>query len=144
MRTYREDQGRLTRMFAFWATVAMVYFGCTFLYSQLFQYVEALRPALGGLQVPLISYDLNGALVISMLVFAGGAFGAHRYLNRGDVVETLVDTETELKKVTWPTFEETLNASLVVVAFVLILMGFLWLSDRVLESIFARLLGLGG
>lgn len=144
MRSYREDQGRLTRMFAFWAVVGMVYFGCTFLYSQLFQYVEGLRPALGGLKVPLISYDLNGALVICIGVFAVGATVAYRYLNRTAVVDGLVDTETELKKVTWPTFNETINASLVVVAFVLLLMGFLWLADQVLESVFVRLLGIGG
>jgi preprotein translocase SecE subunit len=130
-------------MFAFWAVIGMVYFGCTFLYSQLFQYAEGLRPAIGGLEVPLVGYDLNGALLICAAVFAVGAFFAHRRLNRPQVVHALVDTETELKKVTWPTFNETINASLVVVAFVLVLMGFLWLSDRVLESVFQRLLGIG-
>lgn len=144
MRTYTEDQGRLTRLFAYWAMVGMVFFGCTFLYQQLYQFVEALRPALGGQQIPLTSYDLNGARVISFVVFVIGAVSVHRYMQREKVVETLVDTETELKKVTWPTFNETINSSLVVVAFVVLLTGYLWLSDQVLDSVFRRVLGVGG
>ena len=144
MRTYTEDQGRLTRLFAYWATVGMVFFGCTFVYQQLYQLVEPLRPAIGGQQIPLTSYDLNGARLIAFGVFVIGVVIAHRWLHRPNVVETLVDTETELKKVTWPTFNETINASLVVVAFVVFLTGYLWLSDQVLESVFRRVLGLGG
>ncbi|MEO0652273.1 MAG: preprotein translocase subunit SecE, partial [Planctomycetota bacterium] len=86
----------------------------------------------------------RGARVISFVVFVVGAVFVHRYMQRDNVVETLVDTETELKKVTWPTFNETVNSSLIVVAFVVLLTGYLWLSDQVLDSVFRRVLGVGG
>ncbi|MHC4894808.1 MAG: preprotein translocase subunit SecE [Planctomycetota bacterium] len=77
-------------------------------------------------------------------MFIVGAITANRYLNKTETVDALIDTEAELKKVTWPTFNETVNASLVVVGFVVALTGYLWLSDRVLSSIFTRVLGIGG
>ncbi|MDP6129550.1 MAG: preprotein translocase subunit SecE [Planctomycetota bacterium] len=41
-----------------------------------------------------------------------------------------------MKKVTWPTFKEASNSSIVVVSTVLILMGFLAFSDAVLGRLF--------
>jgi preprotein translocase SecE subunit len=143
MKTYKEDQGRLARMFAFWSLIFMLGFGCTFLYSQLFQHVVSLRHALGGARLPVLGWDLNGALLICLLVGAGGWFLVYRWQQREPVVDTLIDTEAELRKVTWPTFQEVVNSSLVVIAFVLILMGLLFVIDWFLQAFSARLLGIG-
>jgi preprotein translocase SecE subunit len=62
-----------------------------------------------------------------------------RWQNRPQVAGFLADTESELRKVTWPSWNEVVNASTVVVACVLILMGFLALVDMLLARVFSRL-----
>ncbi|MEM7517388.1 MAG: preprotein translocase subunit SecE, partial [Planctomycetota bacterium] len=54
------------------------------------------------------------------------------------IAETLIDTESELKKVTWPTVPEAINASIVVLVTVLFLMAFLAGSDWILGRAFSK------
>ena len=55
----------------------------------------------------------------------------------------LIETESELRKVTWPTMPEAVRSSVVVIACVLFLMAFLASADWVLGRWAERLL-LGG
>jgi preprotein translocase SecE subunit len=61
----------------------------------------------------------------------------YRYLQRPKVADLLIETEGELRKVTWPKLEDVTNSSLVVVFCVLFLMGFLAAADYLL----GRLIG---
>jgi preprotein translocase subunit SecE len=54
------------------------------------------------------------------------------------------DVRTEVRKVVWPTRQETLQTTLVVIVMVLILGIILWLFDMVLMSILRFLTGQGG
>ena len=66
-------------------------------------------------------------------------------LPSGQLVTTadlLIDTESELKKVTWPTGEEVANSSFVVIVSVLFIMGFLAVADFIIAKLAGRLLGL--
>ena len=144
MRTYKEDQGRLARMFAFWGLVFVILFGCTFLHSQLIQHVTSLRPAIADVVIPVVSIDVSGAFLISAAVFVALTVWVLRWQAKPAVADALIDTENELRKSTWPTFNNVVNSTIVVVAFVLLLMGFLALVDWFLGAFFARLLGLGG
>jgi preprotein translocase subunit SecE len=54
------------------------------------------------------------------------------------------DVRTEVRKVVWPTRQETLQTTLVVIVMVLILGIILWLFDTVLMSILRFLTGRGG
>ncbi|MCA9297546.1 MAG: preprotein translocase subunit SecE, partial [Phycisphaerales bacterium] len=83
---------------------------------------------------------LNGALAISAIVFAGLVLLIWRWQQRERVADFLIDTEHELKKVTWPTYEDVVNSSMVVVICVLVLMGFLALTDWFLGKVFERIL----
>ena len=42
--TYKEDQGRLVRMAAFWSVAFFLIFGCKFLHDILVQYAPLQRP----------------------------------------------------------------------------------------------------
>jgi preprotein translocase SecE subunit len=59
-----------------------------------------------------------------------------RYLAGEKTAQHLIEVEDEMNKVTWPSFEEATNSSIVVIITVLILMGFLALSDFVLGQFF--------
>ena len=69
-------------------------------------------------------------------------FNTHlqRWQARPKVADFLIETELELRKVTWPNWPEVFNSSMVVIATVLFLMGFLALSDWAFGNLFKRLL----
>ena len=62
---------------------------------------------------------------------SSGRSSLHLILNRPTTVDTLIDTEQELKKVSWPSRREVWNATLVVVlvtfTMAIMLYGFDWL-----------------
>ena len=66
-------------------------------------------------------------------------FLAHRWLESPKIADLLIDTETELRKVTWPSGQEVLNSSIVVVVCVVVLMAFLagadWFLARLVNPI---------
>jgi preprotein translocase SecE subunit len=57
-------------------------------------------------------------------------------MNRSAPTDFLVETETEMKKVTWPTKDEASNASLVVIGTVVVIGCLLALFDVVLNFLF--------
>jgi preprotein translocase SecE subunit len=143
--TTNQDQGRLARMFAFWCAVFLLIFGCHFIFQQLYVHVPALaknfgsNAGVGGLRIPIVNVGVNGAFVIAMALFVGGFLWISRWQNRPQVATFLADTETELRNVTWPSWNEVVNSSTVVVACVLILMAFLAVVDLLLARVFGRL-----
>ncbi|MHC4378829.1 MAG: preprotein translocase subunit SecE [Planctomycetota bacterium] len=147
MTEYKQDQGRLARMFAFWSCVFLVLFACSFLYDLLVEFGPALSTPFGadengrgGMQIPIVRVDLNAAFLISSFVFIGAFLIIQRWQARPKVADFLIETELELRKVTWPTWPEVFNSSMVVIATVLFLMGFLALSDWAFGNLFKRLL----
>jgi preprotein translocase SecE subunit len=73
------------------------------------------------------------------VVFLGVTFLAYRWLESPKIADLLIETEHELRKVTWPTGKEVLNSSIVVVVCVALLMVFLagadWALARVLNPL---------
>ncbi len=122
-------------MGAFWSLALLLLFGCHFLHFTLSNYVSALKPALGGIQIPIVSIDLSGSFLIASLIFLGGIVWLHGWLQKPKVADLLIDTEAELKKVTWPSSQEVVNSALVVIISVAILMGFLAGADYVLGRV---------
>lgn len=141
---YKKDQGRYARMFAFWAIFLLMAYGL------IGGFPIFLRGLFAGLSPDLAepwvtSFPLLGkidlAITISMLLLAATGWITYRQLNRPKVVDTLIETESELRKVTWPTANETWNGSLAVVVTVLLLLVFLTLADYVLGFVLTRAMG---
>jgi preprotein translocase SecE subunit len=126
--TYRADQGRHVRMAAFWSVVFFLVFGCRFLHDVLIQWAS-LREPLGGIRIPVVAVNLSPAFLVSFLVFLAGLVVIQRWQQRPKVADLLIDTEAELKKVTWPSGTDVWNASMVVIASVVLLGAFLALAD---------------
>ncbi len=134
MKVYKEDQGRLARMAAFWSLTLFVLFGCTFLYGILIQY-DSMATEITESRIPIVSVDLNWAFLISFSVFAVGVVLLLRWQQRPKVADLLIDTEAELRKVIWPTGQEVMNSSMVVLVCVLLIGAFLALADLFLARI---------
>jgi len=145
MKSYKPDQGRMVRMACFWGLVMLLLFGCNFLHLQLSSYVDALEDPLGGLVIPIVSIPLSGAFLISALVFLGGSLWIYLWQQKPKSADFLIEVEGELRKVTWPTMQDVVNSSIVVIICVVILMGFLAGSDWFLGRLVTRLIyGWGG
>jgi preprotein translocase SecE subunit len=140
---YKKDQGRLARMAAYWSLALLLLYGCQSFYAILPTWSASLaKPLFGGSlpKIPILGWNLNAALLISGALLAAAWYALYRWQQTPKVADLLIDTETELTKVTWPTMNDAVNSSLVVVAVVLFLMAFLagmdallgWWTTRVL------------
>ena len=134
MKVYKEDQGRLARMAAFWSVTLLLIFGCTFLHDQLIQ-IDSMAEPIRGYRIPIISVDLSGSFLVSLAVFVVGLLVVLRWQQRPKIADLLIDTEAELKKVTWPTPSEVTNSSLVVIVSVLIIGAYLAFVDLFLARL---------
>jgi preprotein translocase SecE subunit len=130
---YKTDQGRMARMAAFWSLAVLLFYGCYSLYYALLElFPGRLGAPLFDITIPIIGLALNPALLIAALVLGSGLFLIHRWQDQPKVADLVIETEAELRKVTWPTAGEAVNSSLVVVLTVVILMVFLAGTDWVL------------
>jgi len=132
---YKSDQGRLTRLAAFWSTAALAYYGCVSLratLSTIFHGALATPIFPSMKQIPVLGLNLNPALLITAAVLGLAWWGLYRWQQTPKVADLLTETEAELRKVTWPTVSEAVNSSIIVIACVVFLMVFLAGADYVL------------
>jgi preprotein translocase subunit SecE len=82
--------------------------------------------------------------VIAALLLSGVAAAVALQTERGRALWQFAgDARNEVRKVVWPTRQETLQTTLIVIVMVLILGVILWLFDMVLMSILRFLTGQG-
>jgi preprotein translocase subunit SecE len=83
--------------------------------------------------------------VVGLLVVSGVAAAVALQTEQGRRLWQFVgDARTEVRKVVWPTRQETIQTTLVVIVMVLILGIILWLFDMMLMGILRFLTGQGG
>lgn len=131
---YKKDQGRLARMAAYWSLALLILYGCQSFYAILPTWNAKLGEPFSASvrKLPILGWNLSPALLISGLLLAAAWYVLYRWQQTPKVADLLIETETELTKVTWPTMGDAVNSSLVVVAVVLFLMSFLAGSDALL------------
>lgn len=141
--SYKKDQGRFARMAAFWGLFLLAAYG------MLGGLVITLRGWLGSDRAhawidpfPLLGrLDLSMAIALALLAVTGIAI--HRWLNRPKSADLLIDTENELRKVTWPSFSDTWTGTLAVVVTVAFLLVFLTFADIALSFVLRKAMGVG-
>jgi preprotein translocase SecE subunit len=138
---HKPEEGRNVRQTAFWMGMGMIVYGCYALSTWLDR-VASLRGALlqDFPQIPILGLPLTGSNLIAIAVFLVATWIWVNYLAKVKTAEHLIEVEGEMKKVTWPSFREASNSSIVVVTTVLLLMAFLALSDYVLRGLFEVIL----
>ena len=83
--------------------------------------------------------------VVGLLIIGGAAAGIALQTQVGrQLWQFIGDARAEVRKVVWPTRQETLQTTLIVVVMVLILGIVLWLFDMMLMAILRHLTGQGG
>jgi len=133
----KPDQGRITRGVAFWLSMAMNYYGCRTLYYFL-SWEWAKNPLIEN-KIPIINLPLNIALILSVVIFIVLVLSMVKIVNAVKFGNLLIETETEMKKVTWPSFSESFNSSIVVLIAVIFFLIYLYIADIGLELFFRRI-----
>lgn len=129
---YKKDQGRMVRMAAFYMAALLLLFASTALHTSLSSF-DALDTAIGGMVVPIVSVTINWAFVISTSLLVAGLVALYRWQQQPKVADLLIETEGELRKVTWPGLQQVIDSSMVVVVCVIFLMAFMFFADIALE-----------
>ncbi|MFP4247326.1 MAG: preprotein translocase subunit SecE [Halochromatium sp.] len=82
---------------------------------------------------------------LGLLVVAGGAAALALTSAQGrQLWRFALDSRMEVRKVVWPTRQETLQTTLIVMVMVFLIGLILWLFDTILRTIFNLLVGHGG
>ena len=82
------------------------------------------------------------ARVVGLIAAVGIAAAITLQTDRGRTVASFVkDSQTEVRKVVWPTRQETVQTTLVVMVVVVIIAIFLWLLDMALGGIVSMAMG---
>ena len=146
----KPGQGKLARGAAYFLGMLLVVFGGISLYATINVPFDAnatptttwekIEHALHVSNVPILGH-ISVYRIIAFVVVLFGALALHLLLNRPAAVDTLIDTEQELKKVSWPSRREVWNATLVVVLVTLTMAMILYGFDRVLQFVFRLVIG---
>lgn len=127
----KPGQGTSSRWVAYLFLGALLAMGVWSLFGVLYR--ESATPLVAGL--PVLG-DITWAKVICALVFVFGALAIHKVLNRASIVDLMIDTEQELKKVSWPSGSDVKGATIVVSVVTIVMGAILFWADELLMLLF--------
>lgn len=137
MFAYRPDQGVYARGTTFWILLGFAYVGGLRFNYWVQSWGDWPNQQLTG-DVPVLGYPLTGAFLLGLAVFFMFTFGIWKLVNHSRLADLLIDTEAEMKKVTWPSFQDSKQSSIVVIGCVLFMLVFLTISDEFLNWLFMK------
>ena len=99
---------------------------------------------MGATVLQLIARQFGAKGILVIVAVVAGMWFLNRTLETPKNADLLIETENELRKVTWPTLDETVDGSVVVIVVVVFLMTFMAGADYFLGELFKRILLVGG
>jgi len=137
MEAYKAGQGSLARLTTWVLILIALFLGCVELYSWIYDKTDGPIIDLEVFHdLPLLGVPLSWKLLFCIALFFGLLWLVRRYLRRPQTVDTLIETELELKKVSWPTKDESMNATWVVVLVTVLMTVTLSVFDGLLGALF--------
>ncbi|WP_419190395.1 preprotein translocase subunit SecE [Saltatorellus ferox] len=128
-------------MATFWSLAVLLAYGCIRMRTELSGlFPDSMGKGIGGMTLPLVGMELSPALLLSIASFVIGLWFLNRTLEKPKNADLLIETEAELRKVTWPTLDETIDGSIVVMVVVIFLMVFMASADFILGEVFTRII----
>ena len=143
MAKYKPELGTYARTTAMWLLGALWAFGAYTFYYWLLSFRGEdgtgfmVSPLLEG-DLPVLSVPLTPALVLAVLIGLAGLFVLAKQLNKPKAADMLIDSETEMRKCTWPSWHETFSSSVVILVVMLFftatLAGMDWLLNLIMTD----------
>jgi preprotein translocase SecE subunit len=117
--------------------LVLLVLGCRELYSWIYDPKDSPIIPLDVFEsLPLLGVPLSWTFLICVAIFVIGVFLFRKYLTKPSTVDTLIETEAEMKKVAWPTMEESKSATMIVILVTGVITATLALFDTVLSRMF--------
>jgi preprotein translocase SecE subunit len=139
MERYKPGQGSFARLTTNVAVLVTLFLGSVELYSWI-QSPDDTSIIPGGASVfedlPLLGVPLSYKLLLCLALFIGLFWLVRRWINKPAAVDALIETEMEMKKVSWPTMPEARTATWVVVLVTVLLTASLAFFDYALVTLF--------
>jgi preprotein translocase subunit SecE len=130
-RIYKRGQGKYSRAIGMASIGGLAVFGAFSLYEAL-QY-GWFKSDWGV--VPGFEIQLTPALVIMVAIVLFSAAGLYWANNKENMVDFLIETEGELRKVAWPGRDQVVGSAIVVVVTVLIIGFYIFFVDIILKKV---------
>ncbi len=127
----KKGQGKRARLIAYSMGIALLVFGSI----SLFAAINVPNQNVWVENIPVIG-AITLYKVIALAVFLIGLLCLHLFLNRETFVDLLIDTEQEMKKVSWPNRSEVQRSTIVVAVVTAILSLSLFAFDWGLQGLF--------
>jgi preprotein translocase SecE subunit len=130
LKYYKKEQGKVIRI----ATAVCLFLMVSYGYHSLYRFVSPVntsnntRTFWGSLlaKIPFFESEITYGLVISILLCLGTCFVIYLIvLNKPKTAEFLIESEAELKKVSWPSRQQYTGSSVAVIISVVVLGLFL-------------------
>ena len=137
---YRPDQGVYARGTAFWSLLIFAYLAGNRFYYWTQGWGDWPNHLIVKERVAVLGIHLTPAWLMGVGLFLGLLGAIWAVVNHPKLADLLIDTEQEMRKVTWPSFEDCKKSSLVVIGCVVFLLGFLFVADFALTWVFQDLI----
>lgn len=135
---YRGEEGHRPRAIIGIALATLLLYGSHSLYEWL--PVEFWHKALPGVGTLLgDEFTISGALLLAGGLAIAALVGIYKLLNYPKFVDFLIDTENELKKVSWASRNQVVTESIVVIVTVAVLMAYIFVVDQTLIFVKMRI-----
>lgn len=122
LEAYKRSQGKITRQMTFFALVALIGIGA----YELMVYLKTDN------QVTLAYSLFAGILLV-------GGWISYRAVNLPQFADFLIAVEAEMYKVTWPTWDDVVRATIVVIVVMFSMALMLFLFDMIFQFLFSAL-----
>ena len=140
MDTYKAGQGSLPRLTAWVAILIALALGCAELYTWIQDPLTdtSLIPGVELFEdLPFFGTKFSWKFVLCIAIFVAGLWLVRRVLTKKSTVDALIETEQELRKVSWPTKDESINATGVVILVSVLLTAALFSFDLLFNRLFS-------
>ncbi|MBV8878381.1 MAG: preprotein translocase subunit SecE [Planctomycetaceae bacterium] len=131
--------GKAVRMTSYISIAALTAYGAYALYMAPSLQSPWWRVVAGPFSVMGKEASLRPQLFPAVAVFLSVMFVVHQVMNQDKAAEFLIETEGEIKKVSWPARKEYVGSAMIVVLVVAIVSGFLHLVDMGLSELMKKL-----
>lgn len=125
---YKPDGAKASRGLIAFALGALLLYGSVSLYEY-FDGTDWAKPFGGFGEVLGEEFPLSPRTLAAMLVIVGSAIGIWLTVNYAKLVDFLIETEAELKKVSWPSQSQVVSSSAIVVLLTVVMGVYIGLVD---------------
>ena len=138
MERYKPGQGSFARLTTTVVVLIALFLGCVELYSWIQDKDDvSLIPGVSVFQeMPVLGVPLSWKFLLCVALFFGMYWLIRRWLTKPSSVDALIETELEMKKVSWPTMPEARTATWIVILVTVLLTASLAVFDLALVSLF--------